>query len=920
MNYKFDPIFYCKAYEIKNIDALIHYNKFNKIGVGSKPRLRSEEHFYTLYPDFDYVSYSEINRDLKDLSCYQRLMEHYHHHGSTEGRSYSKKTETDDKKPKMKISSNKMMYINSIVNTINKINYKDNKLFIISKNLYEIIPIKKELIYLVIGKWGYPAFGGGEYWLIDTMKWMKSIGYKTYYIYFDKINKEREYFIVNNEINIENDMTYIHMDINDKITLYQFIRQLNPDIISHQGFYREEVLKISELLRIPLISGVCFWMDVIKYKTKECNHITDILNNDKIISDEKFDDYTQRMGIYLCSNFVKDVVDKYHYDNLLINSIPVIYTISDEKHYKIKEYDHTKAEYITIVNVSKARNINFIEEIIQKINHKFCIIDSQNNKKNKIKSILEKKRNNSMYMNTCSDMIKIYNKTKLLLVISHVDETFCKVAYEGLMNKIPILSTTFGNLKYILPPECLIENDDVSRWIERINSLVFDNNKLKNLYNNKINISNITQSVVKNNFYKFVNNNINTYHMKYLINNNKNIGIFCPWCDQGLGIQAREYYNLLSAIGYNVSIFSFAPFVDLKGIKKLQTDSNEWNYSNVYYSNNLREDITDEEFINYLFVYKPKYFVIIEINKHKVFHLAKICKLFDIKIYCIPNIEIINYKELYHFKIFDNILANNYSTFNILSNILPNVNHLGFKMSYNPNKILKIKKQTPQKLTFFCCGGLNSFIRKNINIVIESFQNIKNKNNILLYVFIQDTNTTLNTLKNLNINTSGIKIINPNNSHELFDDLNNQKQSNDQFNIILCIKSLTYKEIKELYYNFDIFIHMGDHEGLGLGFYESIDLGCPILTINTPPNNEIIKENINGWLIDCDYESLHDNSYGLINKALITSDILCNKLEYIIKEYTDINKYNTLLVSLNDDYNKNYKLNSYYDKLKKIFN
>lgn len=31
-----------------------------------------------------------------------------------------------------------------------------------------------------------------------------------------------------------------------------------------------------------------------------------------------------------------------------------------------------------------------------------------------------------------------------------VDETFCRVGYEGMINKIPILSTKNGNLKYLL--------------------------------------------------------------------------------------------------------------------------------------------------------------------------------------------------------------------------------------------------------------------------------------------------------------------------------------------------------------------------------------------------------------------------------------------------------------------------------------
>ena len=52
----------------------------------------------------------------------------------------------------------------------------------------------------------------------------------------------------------------------------------------------------------------------------------------------------------------------------------------------------------------------------------------------------------------------------------------------------------------------------------------------------------------------------------------------------------------------------------------------------------------------------------------------------------------------------------------------------------------------------------------------------------------------------------------------------------------------TYKKNVENYLNTDIFIHFGSHEGLGLGFYESLYMGTPILTIDWIPNSEIVKE------------------------------------------------------------------------------
>ena len=82
----------------------------------------------------------------------------------------------------------------------------------------------------------------------------------------------------------------------------------------------------------------------------------------------------------------------------------------------------------------------------------------------------------------------------------------------------------------------------------------------------------------------------------------------------------------------------------------------------------------------------------------------------------------------------------------------------------------------------------------------------------------------------------------------------------------------------------DIFIHLGSHEGLGLGFYESLYCGTPILTTNWTPSNELITDNINGWLIDTDYGEILDNTVSLINKCIINEHKFKEKIIKIITE------------------------------------
>ena len=124
-------------------------------------------------------------------------------------------------------------------------------------------------------------------------------------------------------------------------------------------------------------------------------------------------------------------------------------------------------------------------------------------------------------------------------------------------------------------------------------------------------------------------------------------------------------------------------------------------------------------------------------------------------------------------------------------------------------------------------------MRKHINRICDIFNNIKIKN-IKLYVYIQNKK------------------------------VEDKIKNNYNENIIFIYKNLSYYEIIDMHRKHDIFIHMGSHEGLGLGFYEAIQVGTPVITINTTPNNEVIKKNINGWLIKSTKYTLKDNDKSII--------------------------------------------------------
>jgi glycosyltransferase involved in cell wall biosynthesis len=201
-------------------------------------------------------------------------------------------------------------------------------------------------------------------------------------------------------------------------------------------------------------------------------------------------------------------------------------------------------------------------------------------------------------------------------------------------------------------------------------------------------------------------------------------------------------------------------------------------------------------------------------------------------------------------------------------------NYLGFNLNHEYfASIIKYKKNNINNLKFFCIGGLNSLSRKNINLTIITFFNIFTKNIHLNW--------------ELNIYIQGVEI----------PDIITQYKCD---NINYYINDLSYKMIINKYIENDIFIHMGSHEGLGLGFYESLYCGTPVLTMNWTPNNEIINNNINGWLIDCDCGLINDNDNSLINRGIINENDLKNKIIEIL-----VDKDNTLKIINNTIENKN---------------
>ena len=304
------------------------------------------------------------------------------------------------------------------------------------------------------------------------------------------------------------------------------------------------------------------------------------------------------------------------------------------------------------------------------------------------------------------------------------------------------------------------------------------------------------------------------------------------------------------------------------------------------YSNNYRENLNYDEIVDFIYKYNIKKIIIIEATFLNIFNISIFLKTLNIKIYLVVNIECIRLVELSYHNIFDNILTNNMCSYLIMNQLFKHkTKYLGFHLNHSYfHNIEKNIKHNMDNLKFFCIGGLNSLSRKNIDIIVKSFYIIYIENKYLKW--------------ELNVYIQGVEI------PSLFDDYKCT-------NIHYFINELSYKDIIHKYIENDIFIHMGSHEGLGLGFYESLYSGTPIFTMNWTPNNEIIINNINGWLLDCDFSNIYDNNNAFINRGIINEVWMSNKIIEIL------NNTNTINIINNTIHNKNIFINNNQIKFEK---
>lgn len=763
--------------------------------------------------------------------------------------------------------------------------------------------------FAIVSYRNYTKGGGGEMFLYQTAEWVMKRGMTAVWISFaDHLLSPHPKFSLDSK-KIYNDtkgkcdeLYFINLPGWNSKALETWLKALRPLVVHHQGHHRREISDVTLRLNIPLITGYHFWVGAVKLSLKTMNreilkNISEYKPDDEILALEKLRmQFPDLIIPYGCSNFLREVIKK-------VTDITLEYIIEPASSSKLKiNYKPNSPgggdvnKWVTQINLHSQKGGELFLKLMKETSLPLLGVFSESGSEildNKIRDFSKVRAYPTKLLEHTDNVKEVYYQTRLLLVPTLVDETFCRVVNEAMMSGIPIVTTGNGAIKDYLQQGGIIlplsTPKDYLQWVNKIKELYDDVPKLLDLCSKSLEeYKKVSEDRSKNRFTSILD--------RVSIYRHQKVALFVPWADQGLGIQARYYKDILDRNGYQTYIFSFRSYFSEGNVapvpsyskgnvdpRTFQADKKEWWYIKVYYSPNFRESVTDEEITNFVVSNNIGHFIIPETCWSRVFEIAKLVKNLGVKVYAIPNLEIVRSKELIKHNIFDKIGCNNFFSYDTLKSKGLTVSYLGFSI---PPKKVEIPEVGPKKrINFLNLGGVNGFTRKQCLEVCEAFSKAVAKGDKLGL----ELHLTVSIQKNIDPRIRKYK---------------------DHPNITLIEKHLSYQEITNLYEKSDIVIQVSKHEGLGLGFYEALAHCKPLITLDTSPHNELVSgtkypnELISGylsdtkqvsgyepklrsgWLVKCKKIPLTDNDDAIIQSAVFEVDDLADAILGASEEYS----------------------------------
>lgn len=727
---------------------------------------------------------------------------------------------------------------------------------------------EKSLQLVLISPFCYP-FGGGEAYLLDSARWIQQekgepltvlwFGKRRVYPRPDAAVKTSHPDVWRWELP---NLTVFCVDGMPPDRLMEFMELFppSPHAIAHiQGVPDEGWVQGMAAYGCHVVFGFHFWTGAVEREHRPWKLSPFI---------QSLSAHTPR--IYVVSEYMRDVLKSVGYNGPL----SICYNAPSPSARAPSPYDPAR-KWILFVDPTK--NPMVLDAFVQRTKLPVCVVGCSVNELTRIARLVPKRPDLELH-GFVSNMGDYYARARLVCSFSPADETFSRVTLEAMTNGVPILTYGHGFVRQLLGDTVALADTHgstvslITSWYHKSPKELCEISAAMKARAD----TNFSEAVAKAQFLKVLRVPDTPPTAP---STKKRYAIVCPWADQGLGIQARHYVQLLERYRpeWEASIFSFVPYfaatskdaekrAGITDCMRYQCDPAEWVHPRVYYSPNIREGITAEEIRTFIHSYHPQVVLIPEVEKEGVFFIARTFRrLGGCKVYAIPNIEICRESELSQYpKAFHACFCNNEFSKRILATHMPKgypLPLLRFAMplafSELPNPVFDAPDpalRTP--LRFLHLSGNNGVTRKYTAKICEAFAAVAKR--------VKDRYAIELTIVTQASVPEAIKWV----------------EECPFIHHTNC--AIPYRDVQAIYGKHHIVIHTSKEEGLGLGFYEALAHGCPVISLKGLFYPEIVRPGVNGWLVPA--KPLEQGEDRLIRPLTYNKEDLETVLESILKE------------------------------------
>jgi len=316
---------------------------------------------------------------------------------------------------------------------------------------------------LFLGRFFFPALGGGEFFLHKVLKYLKSNGYFVYSACYCNPNE----IPFSEDSYVEWDGIPVFQLKPDGDFIEKFIKKTCPDIVVTQSFDAPRIIDAAKSVGAKTILGTHFWRNICAVDQYFANMLTRDISSLRLLT-ENHRVFFEADEVYVNSKFMQLALKRF----TGFDCKNIIHPTIDLDRVLVKNRD---PKYITLINPDEGKGGDLFVLLAERLKGlNFMCVGKGNGFHSPNRDINAKlsKMLNVKIVEQTKDMSKIYEQTKILLIPSRVDETFSMVALEAMFNGIPVIASNNGNLPYLLQGcgfNLPVNNPDL--WEETIDTL-----------------------------------------------------------------------------------------------------------------------------------------------------------------------------------------------------------------------------------------------------------------------------------------------------------------------------------------------------------------------------------------------------------------------------------------------------------------